>query len=108
TFYHNCRLDGLAHHVSVLPRSRLSAGCLLSVSDWYRDALVFTDRCPSPKPKMCYVVEQSAEEEVGCLWRPELTDAVLPCSYRLSLANCGMAVSYYRDRLSFRKRSNPS
>ncbi len=36
----------------MLPRSRVSAGCLLSVSDWYRDALVFTDRCPSPKPKM--------------------------------------------------------
>src|SRR5580704_612609 len=45
----------------------------------------------------------------GCRGRrPELTDAALPCSYRLWLAHCGMAVSYDRDRWSFRKRSYPS
>ena len=42
-------------------------------------------------------------------WSLGLTGAILPCSYRLSFANCGTAVvSYYRNRLSFRKRSYPS
>jgi len=71
-------------------------------------------------PQFCRVVDRLEEEDVGCprspirptapidllrlSWSLGLTGAILPCSYRLSFANCGTAVvSYYRKRLSFRK-----